>query len=329
MSFSWLCEWCQVATPGTFEGRPWSYRCPNCGRVADGKRVCTGDDDGQRDTLSLIADGEPISFAALTRAAQVEAKGSAGGPRIPTHMPGLEHVIGGGIPKGVAYGLASLPGSGKSTLLVQLFKILAGDTVECLYIQAEEPTRKFGRRYERMAPFPEKHLTFVHERNFDKILKLLGESRPAVAAVDSLSVLESVMDTNDFEFSAGSEHSIMLAARQLTDLAGELDMALFMVVHTDREGAVAGRNTLLHHTDGTLYIEGKIEQHHGRPKIVGADRLISVLGKNRFHSGDLTEERRAHFRMDNDGFYDLGPWRHEWEPWAPPKEANAIVIPGA
>ncbi len=207
-----------------------------------------------------------------------DASDAAEAATIDTGMPGVNWVLGGGIPIEAAILLAAFPGAGKTTFIVELFRKLAlggegrestvREGIDTLLIQTEETAKQIGRRYARLGKFPPK-FGLVHECSFSNILELLEKHRPRVAAIDSLTKLEGVTDSNGMVFSSDSPKAVSLAALQLKKFAGENEMSIFCTGHSTKEGAVAGSNTLIHDLDMTLYIDGKTESARGRPVLDG------------------------------------------------------------
>ncbi len=59
-----------------------------------------------------------------------------GRPRLPSGIPGLDAVLGGGLLSGGVYLLAGGPGSGKTVLANQVCFARAANDQECLYVTA-------------------------------------------------------------------------------------------------------------------------------------------------------------------------------------------------
>ena len=257
--------------------------------------------------IQPIKDGEAISLSDAIAQENVDTSTH----RLSSGSPGVDHVLGGGIPIGVAILLVSPPGGGKSTLLIETLRKLAMARVSVLYICTEESTRQMGRRYKRLGKFPPR-LVVVHQKDIEDILEEIRRRRPKIVAVDSLHDIEGVCDDNGAFYSSGSATSVLLAAKQIRRCAGELDLTSFLVAHVTKDGDIAGTNTVQHSLDGTLYLNGQQKTIDGRLIIVGVERTLRCDGKNRFGgTGGV-----ARFQMHPDGLHDLGPWFDSHPPWA-------------
>jgi len=96
---------------------------------------------------------------------------------------------------------------------------------------------------------------------------------PIVVVIDSIQT----MHTSEIESSAGSISQVRECASRLQTLAKESGVAVFLVGHVTKEGAIAGPKVLEHIVDTVLYLEG--DSFH-------AYRLLRSA-KNRF--GPTTE----------------------------------------
>ena len=303
MPFVWVCKHCRgPGIPGRADYKPWT-KCPNCGNFYDADRVSVHEGEVAGAQRQPVIEGEVNSMMDIIADAADNPQAST----IDTRMSGVNWVLGEGIPIEAAILLAAFPGGGKTTLLVELFRKLAlgtdkHESIDVLLIQTEESAKQIGRRYARLGAFPPR-FGLVHEAKFSDILELLEKRKPQVAAIDSLSKLEGVTDSNGFVFSIGSQASVSLAAMQLKKFAAENEMTIFCTGHSTKEGAIAGSNTLIHDLDMTLYIDGRTELMRGRPVLVGEDRVLECQGKNRFGA----DGRRALLSMRSDGLHDRGP----------------------
>lgn len=231
--------------------------------------------------------------------------------RLATESPGIDWVLGGGIPVGIALLIASPAGCGKSTLLVEMLRKIALFKTDVLYCSSEETTQQMARRYARLGKFPAR-MKIIHEQDIEAISEMIRRDRPRVAAVDSLHDLDNVTDSNFQSYSIGSPSAVTLAAKALKKLAAAEGVSLFVVAHVTKEGDLAGANTVQHSLDGTLYLNGQKKEIDGREVIVGRERTLRLDGKYRFGATG----RVARFQMDPDGLHDRGPWRDSRPPWA-------------
>ncbi len=184
-------------------------------------------------------------------------------------------VLGGGIVPGSVVLIGGDPGIGKSTLLLQTaLEMAAVGTV--LYVSGEESERQIKMRAHRLlgktkneaAPdFPE-DLFLVTETNLSVILEHVGDTAPRLLIVDSIQTVY----LSELESSAGSVTQVRESASRLRELAKSSGIAIFIIGHVTKEGAIAGPRVLEHIVDTVLYLEGDRFQSY---------RLLRSV-KNRF-----------------------------------------------
>ncbi len=307
--FAWRCKACKgPPIAGNAREKPWIGPCPHCGRSRDADRVSVAEDDDVKGALiQPIKEGEVISLADAIAQAEIDPTLQA----IATGSPGLDWVLGGGIPIGIGLLLSSPPGAGKTTMLVEVLRSLAKRRIKVLHISTEESTRQLGRRFSRLQGAMPPRLQILCTQDIDEIEQAILGERPKIAAVDSIHKISGVSDDNGFAYSTGSHAAMTLAANRLRKIASDLDMSIFCVAHVDKSGNISGANTVQHDLDLTLYLNGKQETRDGRSVIVGPERTLRCDGKNRYAEAG----RCAHFQMLGDGFHDRGPWVSDVPPW--------------
>jgi DNA repair protein RadA/Sms len=202
--------------------------------------------------------------------------------RLPLSIGEFARVLGGGIVPGSVVLLGGDPGIGKSTLLLQLALEMA-QQVRVLYVSGEESERQIKMRAVRLlrngngedekgdsggvASMPEE-LLLVTETNLNVILEHVTEVKPL------LLILDSVQTTYlpELDSSAGSVTQVRETASRLRELAKSSGVAVFLIGHVTKEGAIAGPRILEHIVDTVLYLEGDRFQSY---------RLLRSV-KNRF-----------------------------------------------
>jgi DNA repair protein RadA/Sms len=180
-------------------------------------------------------------------------------------------VLGGGIVPGSIVLVGGDPGIGKSTLLLQVALEVA-QTGEVLYISGEESERQIKMRAMRLmkdevGEMPA-GLLLVTETNLSAILEHINAVKPAVVIVDSIQTTYMP----ELESSAGSVTQVRECASRLRELAKSSGVAVFLIGHVTKEGAIAGPRVLEHIVDTVLYLEGDRFQSY---------RLLRSV-KNRF-----------------------------------------------
>lgn len=202
--------------------------------------------------------------------------------RFSSGLPALDRVLGGGIVAGAAVLVAGEPGIGKSTLLLQAADALARAGRKVLYVSAEESPRQLRLRAERLG-LAGSTLRVLGETNLEAVVQAIEAERPAVVLVDSVQAVRSAL----LESPAGAVGQVRHAADRLVEVGKRLEIALFLVGHVTKDGAIAGPKSLEHLVDAVLAFEGEQQSDY---------RLLRA-GKNRFGpTGEL-----AIFAMHDDG----------------------------
>jgi DNA repair protein RadA/Sms len=188
--------------------------------------------------------------AAAVRLSEIE-----GDPhqRIPLPLEEFARVLGGGIVPGSVVLIGGEPGIGKSTLLLQLALGMA-EGAAVLYASAEEADRQIKARAMRLSgdrPLP-MDLYSLAETQLEAILEAAEHLAPQMMVVDSIQTVGLL----ELEGAAGSISQVRECAARLVSLAKQSQMAVFLVGHVTKEGAIAGPRVLEHMVDTVLYLEG-------------------------------------------------------------------------
>ncbi len=237
-------------------------RCPQCG--AWGSMVAEVVERG------AAARGRG-AVSAPRRLVEVECDGEE---RLLLPIGEFARVLGGGVVPGSIVLIGGDPGIGKSTLLLQTALAMARSGL-VLYVSGEESARQIKTRAQRLAPdaaLPQ-DLYLLTETALEGVLAQIEGLGPQLVVVDSIQT----MHTADIESGAGSISQVRECAARLQALAKASGVAIFLVGHVTKEGAIAGPRVLEHIVDTVLYLEG--DPFH-------AYRLLRSV-KNRF--GATTE----------------------------------------
>lgn len=186
----------------------------------------------------------------------------------------FSRVLGGGIVPGSIVLIGGDPGIGKSTLTLQMSIEMARQG-PVLYVSGEESERQIKMRAVRLLrsedgtplEMPE-DLFLVTETNLEAILQHVENIKPRLLIVDSIQTT-TMPGMNS---SAGSVSQVRECAARLRELAKSSGIAVFLIGHVTKEGAIAGPRVLEHIVDTVLYLEGDRFQ---------AYRLLRSV-KNRF-----------------------------------------------
>lgn len=199
--------------------------------------------------------------------------GAAEMERLPLSLSEFARVLGGGVVPGSLVLIGGDPGIGKSTLLLQVALVMASQGA-VLYVSGEESVRQIKMRAMRLAgsgdrppAFPEE-LYLLTETNLEAVLEHVEAVKPRLLIIDSIQT----MNLPQLESSAGSVSQVRECASRLRELAKNSGVAVFLIGHVTKEGAIAGPRVLEHIVDTVLYLEGDRFQSY---------RLLRSV-KNRF-----------------------------------------------
>jgi len=189
--------------------------------------------------------------------------------RLRTGIGEFDRVLGGGIVPGSMVLIGGAPGIGKSTLTGDALGRLSGAGHRVLYVSGEESAAQVKLRAERLGS-DALSVPIVAETDLDLVEATLEAERPDVCVVDSVQTLYS----GGMSGAAGSVGQVREVAGRLTRVAKERGVAVLLVGHVTKEGALAGPRVLEHLVDCVLQFEGERERTY---------RTLRAL-KNRFGS---------------------------------------------
>jgi DNA repair protein RadA/Sms len=189
--------------------------------------------------------------------------------RLSTNMVELNRVLGGGIVPGSLVLVGGDPGIGKSTLLLQVSAKLANNNHKVLYISGEESVKQTKIRADRL-DITSDNLYVLAETDLEIIEKAIADITPALVIIDSIQTVYIAEVTS----APGSVSQVRESTAALMRIAKTKGIAIFIVGHVTKQGAIAGPRLLEHMVDSVLYFEG--ERHH-------TYRILRAV-KNRFGS---------------------------------------------
>jgi DNA repair protein RadA/Sms len=255
-----VCSACGAQAP------KWLGQCPGCGEwntLAEEVRapaagVARGRGGGAAPSGARAV--KPVPLSAVQTVRHV---------RLPTGIGELDRVLGGGLVPGSLVLLGGSPGIGKSTLTSMALGNLQAAGRRTLYVSGEESAAQIRLRAERL-PGGALEVPVLAETDLDTVLATLDAERPEVCVVDSVQTLHAAELTG----AAGSVGQVREVADRITRLAKARDIAVLLVGHVTKEGALAGPRVLEHLVDCVLQFEGERERTY---------RTVRAL-KNRFGS---------------------------------------------
>jgi DNA repair protein RadA/Sms len=181
----------------------------------------------------------------------------------------LDRVLGGGLVPGSLVLLGGSPGIGKSTLTNMVLGHLQEGGHRTLYVSGEESAEQVRLRAERLAASA-LHVPILAETDLDTVLDTIAAEAPQVCVIDSVQTLCAA----DLSGAPGSVGQVREVAARIMQLAKSRGVAVILVGHVTKDGALAGPRVLEHLVDCVLQFEGERERPY---------RELRAL-KNRFGS---------------------------------------------
>lgn len=237
----------------------WQGQCTDCGEW----NTLTEAPVVKKSAFRQVEGGYTGEVAKITRLSEVSSQDR---PRLTTGLAEFDHVLGGGLVSDSVVLIGGDPGVGKSTLLLQ---ILAQMAPECrpLYVTGEESLQQVALRARRLGVALD-HLTLLTETNVEKIMALAEPHQPKVMVIDSVQTVY----TDAVPSAPGGVSQVRESTAQLVRFAKQKGIALFLIGHVTKEGAIAGPRVLEHMVDTVLYFENQNDSRF---------RIIRAI-KNRF-----------------------------------------------
>lgn len=186
--------------------------------------------------------------------------------RIKTALGEFDHVLGGGLVCDSVVLIGGDPGVGKSTLLLQILAQLPAE-YRPLYVTGEESLQQVALRARRLGVNAE-HLHLLTETQVERILNLAESHQPRVMVIDSVQTVY----TETVASAPGGVSQVRESTARLIQYTKQKGIALFLIGHVTKEGAIAGPRVLEHMVDTVLYFENQNDNRF---------RIIRAI-KNRF-----------------------------------------------
>jgi len=253
----YACNECGGTTPR------WLGKCPHCNAWNSLVETVAEAPTTSKNRLSNGSKGLAPT-AELAVLSDIEAADVA---RTPTGMSELDRVLGGGVVEGGVVLIGGDPGIGKSTLLLQALDALQRSGQQTLYVTGEESGAQVALRSRRL-DLAQSQVKVLAEIQLEKIVATLDAVRPGIAVIDSIQTVYS----DQLSSAPGSVAQVRECAAHLTRAAKASGVAIVLVGHVTKEGALAGPRVLEHMVDTVLYFEGDTHSSY---------RLIRAI-KNRF-----------------------------------------------
>ena len=254
----YVCSDCGGTTPR------WLGKCPQCNAwntliESAAKPLAANNRYGDTGGRGALHAAQPVVPLSAIEASEFE--------RTSTGIDELDRVLGGGIVEGAVVLIGGDPGIGKSTLLLQALDALQRRELSTLYVTGEESGAQVALRARRLG-LDGSMVSVLAETQLEKILATLEHTQPAIAVIDSIQTVYS----DALSSAPGSVAQVRECAAHLTRIAKATGVAIVLVGHVTKEGALAGPRVLEHMVDTVLYFEGDTHSSF---------RLVRAI-KNRF-----------------------------------------------
>jgi DNA repair protein RadA/Sms len=231
------------------------YVCQQCGRTA-AKPLGHCPQCGEWNSMvEEVVEARPNSSATVYGQAPIRLDQIETGndDRLPLGIAEFARVLGGGVVPGSLVLIGGDPGIGKSTLLLQVSAGMAARG-PVLYVSGEESVGQIKNRAARLmdGAAPADRMYLLTETDLGRVIGHIEELRPLLTVIDSIQTMQS----DDIDSAAGSISQVRACAARLQATAKSSGVAIFLVGHVTKEGAIAGPRVLEHIVDTVLYLEG-------------------------------------------------------------------------
>jgi len=169
----------------------------------------------------------------------------------------FDRVLGGGIVNDSLILLTGDPGVGKSTLSGQVFVKIA-DKKNVIYFSGEESVNQVSSRLNRLQTEKDNKkqsnkLQIAATNSLESILITLEKTKEIdLIVIDSIQTIYS----ETIPSVAGSLSQVKYCAEAIMQYVKKRGIACILIGHVNKDGALAGPQTLAHLVDVVLYLEG-------------------------------------------------------------------------
>src|SRR5664280_722468 len=233
-----VCSQCGV------QSAQWHGQCPGCEawNTLVEERIAPARAEGRGRSLSRrgAGAGGAKDTGALARMGPrpLREVGSTAVARMSTGIGELDRVLGGGLVPGSLVLLGGSPGIGKSTLTNMVLGHLQQAGRRTLYVSGEESAEQVRLRAERLGSGPDHaalSVPVLAENDLESILGTLAAEAPEACVIDSVQTLRS----GELAGAPGSVGQVREAAAQIMELAKARSIAVILVGHVTKDGALA------------------------------------------------------------------------------------------
>jgi DNA repair protein RadA/Sms len=213
----------------------WQGQCPECGAWNSlGKTTLSAG------TTNRAGGVEAVALGSLAEDSD---------SRYPTGFEEFDRVLGGGLVPGSVVLLGGDPGIGKSTLLQQVAAQLPAELGTC-YATGDESLRQIAQRSQRLG-LDNPSLRLLSDTSLENILEQTAAGQSRALVIDSIQT----MATADVPSAPGSVTQLRECVSRVVQFAKQKEVAVLLIGHVTKEGAIAGPRVVEHMVDTVLYFE--------------------------------------------------------------------------
>ena len=272
----YICSNCGRQTPR------YMGRCPSCGEF--NTMVEEVQEIAKPSSSSGGARSRPLGLPAM-QPQPLDSITMEDAPRVLVPMEEVNRVLGGGVVPGSIALIGGDPGIGKSTLLLQVAASAAPGR-PMLYATGEESLGQVSMRARRLG-LESASLSVLAETDLEVILEAAQAAKAALLIVDSIQTVQFA----GLGASAGAVTQLKECTAQLVRFAKSTGIAVVIIGHVTKEGAIAGPRVLEHLVDAVLYFESEAGSRF---------RIVRAV-KNRFGAAN----ELAFFVMGEEGLKEV------------------------
>ncbi|MGB0972409.1 MAG: DNA repair protein RadA [Mycobacterium sp.] len=230
------CSECQHVTP------KWVGRCPDCQTWGTVDEVIQTPAASPTTSRAVVPTSPAVPISSIDPGATSHCH---------TGVSELDRVLGGGLVPGSVTLLAGDPGVGKSTLLLEVAHRWAQAGRRALYLSGEESAGQIRLRAERTGCTHDE-VYLAAESDLQTVLGHIEAVQPSLVVVDSVQT----MSTAQVDGVTGGVTQVRAVTTSLTMTAKTSEVAILLVGHVTKDGAIAGPRSLEHLVDVVLHFEG-------------------------------------------------------------------------
>ena len=217
---------------------------------------------GECQTWGSVAEAGAPKLASVktsvprSKAVPIASVAADAATRVLTGVGELDRVLGAGLVPGAVVLLAGEPGVGKSTLLLEVASRWAKADRRTLYVTGEESAAQVRLRAGRTDALADA-LYLAAETDLGTVLGHVEEVNPSLLVVDSIQTIGAA----EADGSPGGVTQVREVTGALVRVAKRTGMAVILIGHVTKDGAIAGPRLLEHLVDVVLAFDG--DKHSG------------------------------------------------------------------